>query len=428
MKKLFVLALAVFMCVGVFAGCNSPTPSPTTAPTTAAVATEAPASANPTTAPAAEKKTITLWFYWENQLQQQTIAGVIDKYNTSQDKVTVKSQYIPFADFKKQLSIGVVSDALPDIVILDNPDHAAYAAMGIFADLTDKLKDWPDLAQYYQGPINSCTLNDKLYGLPFGSNDLMLYYNTDMMSKAGASVPKTWDDLQTVAKELTTDKVTGFALSCPQNEEGTFGFLTFLWSTGNSSFQINNEGGIKALTLYKNLIDSGAMSKEVINWTQGDVMHQFISGNVAMMINGPWQVPTIRKDAADLKWAVAPIPQDKQQASDLGGENFAVINNANVDDAVAFLKWIASPDVMKTYIDTYGYVASRKDVSATQFAGDDIMKAFVGEMQYASPRGPSPKWPDISNALSTAFNEVITGGDPAASAKKAQDAIDAILK
>lgn len=419
MKKLFVLLLAVCMCIGMFAGCGTPAP-----------ATASPAvTENPTVTPAAEKKTITLWYYWENQMQQQTLASVLDTYNSSQNNVTVQTKYIPFADFKKQLSIGVVSDALPDIVIIDNPDHAAYASMGIFADLTDKLKDWPDMQQYYQGPINSCTLDGKLYGLPFGSNCLMLYYNTDMFSAAGLSTPPaTWDDLLTDAKKLTTDKVTGFAVSSPQNEEGTFGFLPFLWSTGNTSFQINNEGGIKALTLYKDLVDSGAMSKEVINWTQGDVMHQFISGNVAMMINGPWQVPTMREQAKDLKWKVALIPQDKQLASDLGGENFAVINNKNVDASVDLLKWIASPDVMKTYIDKYGYIASRKDVSATQFSGDDIMRAFVDQMQYANPRGPSPKRPDISNAISTAFSEVLIGGDPAAAAKKAQDAIDGIVK
>ena len=47
-----------------------------------------------------------------------------------------------------------------------------------------------------------------------------------------------------------------------------------------------------------------------INWTQGDVMNQFISGNLAMMINGPWQVPTMREQAADLNWNVALIPMD----------------------------------------------------------------------------------------------------------------------
>ena len=58
--------------------------------------------------------------------------------------------------------------------------------------------------------------------------------------------------------------------------------------TGADSYDMDSEGGIKALTLAKDLVDSGAMSKECINWTQGDVMNQFISGNVAMMIN--WTV------------------------------------------------------------------------------------------------------------------------------------------
>ena len=60
---------------------------------------------------------------------------------------------IPSADFKKQLSIGASADELPDFVIIDNPDHAAYAAMGIFADITDKF----DISTYYEGPVNSCT-------------------------------------------------------------------------------------------------------------------------------------------------------------------------------------------------------------------------------------------------------------------------------
>ena len=96
------------------------------------------------------------------------------------------------------------------------------------------------------------------------------------------------------------------------------------------SYDIDSEGGIKALTLAKDLVDSGAMSKECINWTQGDVMNQFISGNVAMMINGPWQIPTMQQEAPDLNWNVALIPKDAEYASCLGGENYAVIKDGNV--------------------------------------------------------------------------------------------------
>lgn len=59
-------------------------------------------------------------------------------YNASQTAYKVTAKYVPFADFKKQLSIGAVAEALPDMVILDSPDHASYASMGIFADITGK--------------------------------------------------------------------------------------------------------------------------------------------------------------------------------------------------------------------------------------------------------------------------------------------------
>jgi multiple sugar transport system substrate-binding protein len=378
--------------------------------------------------PQAKPTTVKIWYYWENEMQQKILGTVVDTYNKSQSGSVVKTQYVPFADFKKQLSIGVVSESLPDIVIIDNPDHASYAAMGIFADLTDKLANWPDLKQYYPGPIASATLNGRLYGLPFGSNCLALYYRTDLFKAAGLSVPTTWDELKTDAKKLTTDKVFGLGVSALQNEEGTFQFMPWLWSTGATSFEINSAGGLKALNLYRDLIESGSMSKEVINWTQGDVMKQFISGNLAMMVNGPWQVPTMRKEAPDLKWDVALLPKDKEYASVLGGENFAIIKNNHVDASLAFLKFAASAKEVKSYINGFGYIASRRDVAENQFPNDPVMQTFAKAMQYAKPRGPHPRWPEISNAISTAFVSVIVGSaSPQEAASKAQTTIDKIM-
>src|SRR5699024_4552200 len=115
----------------------------------------------------------------------------------------------------------------------------------------------------------------KLYGIPFGSNCLGLFYNKDMLEAANVEVPTTWDELRDAAKALTKDNVSGMAFCCLQNEEGTFNFSPWLWSTGTDSFNINNEQGIKALTFVGDLVKDGSMSKEVINWTQGDVMNQF---------------------------------------------------------------------------------------------------------------------------------------------------------
>lgn len=421
MKRFLTLLAVVCLSVTMLVGCDNAVPAPDV--------TEPGQTSGQNVNVTPEKQDIEIWYYWENQTHQATLNSIVEEFNASQDAITVKANYTPFADFKKQLSIGVASEELPDIVIIDNPDHAAYAAMGIFADLTDKLASWPDLEQYFGGPMGSLTLDGKIYGIPFGSNCLALYYNEDMLAEANCQVPKTWDELLDVAKKTTKNGVYGLGVSGPQNEEGTFQFMPWLWSTGVSSFELNSDGGIKALTLYKDLIETGAMPKEVINWTQGDIMNQFISGNLAMMINGPWQVPTMRNEAPDLNWNVAIIPMDKVPASVLGGENFAIINNENVDASLKFLLFAVDAERVKGYIGKFGYISSRKDVAETQFEDDAIMKMFAEQMKYAYPRGPHSRWPEISDAISTAFNEVITGvADPATAAAKAQATIDSILK
>ena len=367
---------------------------------------------------------VTIWYYWETEGHQKALNHIIEEFNGSQDSITVEAKYVPFADFKKQLSIGASADELPDLVILDNPDHAAYAAMGIFADITDKF----DVSNYYEGPVNSCTLDGKLYGVPFGSNDLVLFYNEDMLKEAGCEVPTTWDELLEVAKATTTDSVFGFAHCALQNEEGTFNFLPWVWSTGATSYEINSEGDIKALNFEKELVDSGAMTKEAINWTQGDTMHQFIAGNLAMMINGTWQIPTMREEVPDLNWNVAPIPQDKEQASGLGGENYAVIAGGNEDAAVKFLEFATTPETCLYMMNAMGYISADSTIAENQFEGDEVYQVFVDEMQYAHARGPLPEWPSISDAISLAFNKVITGESaPEDAAAEAQATIDGII-
>lgn len=431
MKKLTAMLVCSCMVATLLAGCGSTEASTQAAaePAKEEAATEATteAASDVAAVDVAEGASgdVVIWYYWETEGHQKALAHIIDEFNGQQDAITVDAKYVPFADFKKQLSIGASADELPDIVILDNPDHASYAAMGIFADLTDRF----DVSSYYPGPVNSCTLDGRLYGVPFGSNDLVLFYNEDMLAAAGKEVPTTWDELLDVAKACTTDSVSGFAHCSLQNEEGTFNFLPWVWSAGATAYEMDSDGAKKALTFVKDLVDSGAMTKEAINWTQGDTMNQFISGNLAMMINGTWQIPTMRSEVPDLKWNVAPIPQDIQQASGLGGENYAVIAGGNEEAAIEFLKYATADETCLYMMEKMGYISSDSRLAEGQFDGDPVYQVFVDEMQYANARGPLPEWPDISDAISLAFNKVITGAasvDDAAA--EAQATIDSIIK
>ena len=425
-KKILAMLTVLAMTAGLAAGCgNSGNSGESGAAEPSGNAAEAEGAEESGQASASgEAEAVTIWYYWETEGHQVALDQVIQDYNESQSQYEVTAKYVPFADFKKQLSIGASADELPDLAILDSPDHASYAQMGIFEDITGKF----DVSGYYEGTVNSCTIDGKLYGVPFGVNCLGLYYNEDMLKDAECEVPTTWEELKDTAKKLTSGNVTGLAFSSVQNEEGTFNFVPWLWSTGATSYDVNNENGIRALTYVQDLVKEEVMSKECINWTQGDVMNQFISGNVAMMVNGPWQIPTMQSEAPDLNWKVTLIPKDTQYASCLGGENYAVINGGNVDGALDFLTYATAEEQVKYLMDKFGYISADQKIAETQFAEDSPYQPFVEELNYAMPRGPLAEWPSVSDAISLAFNQVITGtSTPEDAAAVAQATIDSIV-
>lgn len=379
--------------------------------------------------PAGEKTKLVVWSYYSGN-EQKAFEAMCKKFSESQDKIEVVHEYIPFSDLKKQLSVGIAAGKLPDIAVIDNPDHAAFAAMGMFEDITDKINSWSEKDNYFEGPWKSTIYNSKNYGVPLDSNCLALFYNIEMFEKAGLKAPETWDELRDVAKKLTKPGVYGIGVAAPKSEEGTFHFLPWFLSTGAQVEKLDSPEAVKSLNMWVNLIKDGSMSKEVINLGPGDLEKQFVTGKLAMMVNGPWQMPTIKEDNPDLKWGVVKVPKDAKFASVLGGENMGIVKGKNVDASWEFMKFLCSKDNVQEFISQTGYFPPRKDVAADKFWTEDpLKKVFMEQMQYAMPRGPHPKWPEISNAISTAIQEALTSSKtPEAALKDAQVKIENIVK
>ena len=70
-------------------------------------------------------------------------------------------------------------------------------------------------------------------------------------------------------------------------------------SAGADVETLDSPDAVKALTYITDMVKEGYMSNEIINWTQADVQKQFATGKAAMMINGPWNIETTKRDAPD---------------------------------------------------------------------------------------------------------------------------------
>lgn len=387
-------------------------------------------AATAVTASAADKKEVVIWDYFETDAQKQMMQSLIDEFNASQDEYEASHVYVPFADYEKQLTLGIASGELPDLVILDGCGMASFIQLGLFGDISDADINWDE---YMEGPMESTMLDGKHYGIPFATNCTALFYNKDLFDAAGIDYPDentTWDEFHEMAKALTKDGVSGFGNAATNTDEGTFQCLQWLYTAGGSYTDI--EDGVDAYKLMQEMIEDGSWTKECVNWTQSDVNNNFMAGNLAMQQNGPWQIPGIEANAPDLNYGVTVLPKkdaDSEQATSiLGGENMGVVNKDDTSGAEAFLKYYHQTDVMVDAMKQYGSYPPKTEAAKDSYWTDDpIQKAFLTQIDTSIPRGPSAAWPSYSSAIQTGFQEVMTSAKtPEQAAKDTQAAVDAV--
>lgn len=376
------------------------------------------------------KKEVVIWDYFETDAQKEMMEDLIKKFNDKQDDYTAKHVYVPFADYQKQLTLGMSSGDLPDLVIMDGTSMASFISMDLLADVSESGIKWDD---YMDGPMESTMLDGKHYGIPFAANTTALYYNKDLFDKAGIDYPTpdtTWEEFQKIAKDLTKDGITGFGNAGVNTDEGTFQNLQWIYTAGGSYKEPAK--GEKAFALMQDMIKDGSWSKESVNWTQSDVNNNFKAGNLAMQQNGPWQLPNLAADSPELNFGVTSLPRfdasAEQATSILGGENMGVVKKDTTDGAEAFMKFYDEDEVMIDAMKKYGSFPPKTEAAQDPYWTDDeVQKAFITQMETAIPRGPSPQWPSYSTALQTGVQEAMTAKKtPADAAKSAQKAVDAV--
>lgn len=369
--------------------------------------------------------TVEMWDYLSGETANDSINAAIAEFEKANPDIKVKRTTFAFADLSKSILQGSVGGQVPDVAVVDVVDNQNFASLGMLKDLSN---DGINKSDFFDGPWSSVVYEGKTYGIPLNSNNLALYYNKQMLKDAGVEVPTDWASLKDVAKKTTKGDVKGIAISAVKSESATFQILPFVWQTGGDLKDYATSGAT-ALAYLRGLIDDGSMSEAVSNYTQEDARTQFITGKSAMMINGPWELATLTKDA-QFDWDVAPLPKDKRAATSMGGENVVVMNGAKQSDAaVKLAKFLTSAEGAKIYCDGSGQLSSRPDLQGKlKLSNDAKLKVFEGQLADAHARAYGKDYPKISEAIQLSMQEPLTGAStPEAAAKKAADSINPLL-
>lgn len=353
-------------------------------------------------ADAAAKEQLIIWCYYETDAQQQAMDELTAGFNAVSAVYTIQWEYVPMTDFSKRLSMGYTEDALPDLVIMDNPDMPYYIKTGMLADITDLERELRIQEDYYPVLFGTIYDNDKLYGLPLNCNNVALFYHPEMLEEVGIAPPTDWENFADAVDRLNTEEHYGFLMSAISGEQGAFQIMPWILSAGEAINEIGGEATTRAYDYLYSLIDSGGMDANCINYSQNDVARKFINGDTAMMENGPWILPML--EDAGTTYGIVPLPADKKQQVVVGGENIGVLRGKNTDGAKEFLKYCASDNVMNNFCSRTGVLPTKMTLSISE---DERTKVFREQMQTSVLRTENEHWNTLHDKLSEGIYEML---------------------
>src|SRR4051794_5435422 len=224
----------------------------------------------------------------------------------------------------------------PDVAQSFSADNAgAFCGSGAWLDLKPYMdRDGISDSIFPPAPRAYTQFEGTRCSLPMLADAYGLYYNEDMLKKAGLDgPPKTASQLVDYAKKLTVKnpdgslKVVGFNpdmgwySNTPANFDPMFGGK-WVDDSGKSTLG-SDPAWAKLLNWQKQLIDWYGYDN-LVKFQAGlgdefSASNAFEKGKLAMNVDGEWRTAFIADEAKSLKYGTAPVPVDDDKQSLYGG-------------------------------------------------------------------------------------------------------------
>ncbi len=380
-----------------------------------------------------ELRAVTIWAWDEN-------------YNViaAQEAVKVYKERHPDAVFE------IVSMAQEEIVARINS-----------AILTGSHKSLPDIAliedyriQYflqnyeseflplngivYQSDFAPCKtgvnyVGNRVYGVPFDSGTVGLFYRLDLIEQAGYHVEDmqelTWEEFIEIGKRVK-EKTGKALLSMDPSDLPLLRMMlqsAGAWYTDENGklYLEGNEALIQAIEIYREMVLSG-ITLMAPDWNQ--FIHGFWEEKVACVLSGSWiSASIIEQESQSGLWRVAAVPRmnknkDSVNASSVGGSGWYVFRYAGrAQEARQFLAetFAADKELLDHLADKINLVSTLKAAQDSEnykkgqpfYGGQMIYQDFI-QWTYEIPQvNYGTDTYGVEDFVAGALQEILAGAD-----------------
>lgn len=289
------------------------------------------------------------------------------------------------------------------------------------------------------------TWNGETSGVVFTLSLLTLFYNSELLEKAGfKSPPKTWDELKAAAKAATRDGQYGWLLNYgePAGIGGVASYwMCFLQQAGGKLYKedgspaFNDDAGRASLQMMVDLMpytDPGSISYVGIN----DATNVMTAGKAAMMMNWPFmwkpaQDPASSKIVGKLGGAL--LPAGPAGTASIDGTDAWTITKTSKDPELArkLIEFYLDKEVQKRQAIDTGWLPIRLSVLSDPEVQAALPNAAIVLEQAKHPYDSyvTPDYNEVTVALGTQIQKALQGKLSASDAlKEAESQVAAIVK
>lgn len=347
-------------------------------------------------------------------------------------KITLQPS--PGGNYATQIILQLNSGRAPDLFLLVGVALAELGAADLIAPLDDYVSAWDGWAQYPELLKESQSYDDSVWAVPYLMDTHFLYYNKDLIEKAG--LPRDWtpatpDEILDAALAIKNadDSVIPYALYAGANGGNgtvTRGFVPLVYANGgqlkdaDGKFIIDSCAIRAALDYYYRAYQTDkTVPQEVMTSPQpaGAMRQAMLDGELGILYEGSWVYggwedsdPDFTNDKVG--FVMFPGTGDVKPFAVGGTGNSWFINNQAKDKdlAWAFIEAFNSVDNQVKINVEDPHIPARKDAAADPaFQATPFLQAMVGSADSLLLTAPDRSFLQLVGIVQNATGLIATG-------------------
>jgi multiple sugar transport system substrate-binding protein len=236
-------------------------------------------------------------------------------------------------------------------------------------------------ANYLDSLLSLGSVDGKLYGLAVNASNPIVYFNADLVKKAGgdpANFPRTFDGVIALAAKINDPAagINGMAYDVHGWPDGWLFEAMITQAGGNllsadgTDIAFDGPHGLRALRTFRRMVTEGGM--QLIDWEQS--RQQFGAGKTGIYFASPanlTQITGLVGSKFELRTTKFPIDDEANGRIPTGGNAVLTFakDAAKQKAAWTFITFMTSPEAQKVIVEMTGYLPTNLRASGPDFLG-----------------------------------------------------------